>query len=365
VNFGFTMEHYQRHIIGTLKPAGYTTAAVGIQHIVKDPRWLGYDEILARDEHIEAGAAAIVAPQVVEYLRRPPKQPFFLSAGFFETHRPFAPATSGDDPRYTLPPAPIADSPQNRLDMAGFRASARILDAAVGEILTALERSGLADNTLVIYTTDHGPAFPEMKCSLRDAGTAISLILRGPRGFSGGKVCDALVSHLDLFPTICDYTGIARPDWLRGRSMMPLMRGDKAEINEEIRAEVNYHIAYEPKRSVRTQRYKYIRHLLDRSHPVIANCDPGPTKDYFLEHGWHDERVDREELYDVALDPHEARNLVNDPTHAKVAEDMRRRLDRWMRQTEDPILAGPIKAPSGTLGVWSKYSNALRDHGLL
>jgi arylsulfatase A-like enzyme len=360
VNFGFSMEHYQRHVINSLKPAGYTAVACGIQHIVKDPRVLGYDEILYREDahpwpagnQIENGLAWVVAPQVVEFLNRKPKEPFFLAAGFKQTHRNFDPPTADDDPRYTIPPIPIADSPQTRLDMAGFRASARILDDAIGDILRALEENNLAENTLVIYTTDHGPAFPEMKCSLRDAGTGVSLIMRGPGGFSGGKVCDALISQLDLYPTLCDYAGIEPPSWLEGRSMMPVIRGELPEINEEIHAEVNYHIAYEPKRMVRTNRYKYIRHFLNRTRPVIANCDASPSKDFWLAHDWQNQTIDHEELYDVALDPNEGQNLIADPAHGKVAGDMRGRLDRWMESTNDPILKGPINAQSGAK-IWA------------
>jgi len=72
-------------------------------------------------------------------------------------------------------------------------------------------------------------------------------------------VCDALISQLDLYPTLCDYIGVEHPAWLQGKSMMPILRGEQAEINEEVHAEVNYHISYEPMRMVRTHRYKYIR----------------------------------------------------------------------------------------------------------
>ncbi len=78
------------------------------------------------------------------------------------------------------------------------------LDNAYGQILAALEENGLADNTLVICSTDHGIAFPRMKCNLTDHGTGVMLIVRGPGGFTGGRICDSLVSHIDLYPTICD-----------------------------------------------------------------------------------------------------------------------------------------------------------------
>jgi arylsulfatase A-like enzyme len=353
VNFGFSMDHYQRHILHVFKGSGYKTAACGIQHIVKDPNVLGYDEILHRPDYpMEFGLASVVTPQVVDYLSRGHAEPFFLVVGFKETHRPYDAPTAEDDPRYIMPPTSISDAPETRLDMASFHASARKLDNAVGEILSALERNGQLENTLVIYSTDHGLAMPQMKCNLYDAGSGVGLIMRGPREFVGGKVFDALITQLDLFPTLCDYIGVEHPAWLQGKSMMPIVHGEQAEINDEVHAEVNYHISYEPMRMVRTHRYKYIRHYLDRDHPVIANCDSGSTKDFWLSHDWQKQISSREELYDTVLDPNERHNLIDQALHHEVAEEMRGRLDRWMLVTEDPILKGPIQAPPGAQ-VWA------------
>src|SRR5204862_6618110 len=121
--------------------------------------------------------------------------------------------------------APIPDTPQTRQDIAAYKASARVMDEGVGLVLRTLEGAGLSGNTLVISTTDHGIAFPAMKCNLTDHGMGVSLILRGPGGFCGGKVSDAMVSHIDLFPTLCDLLQIERPGWLQGKSLLPLMTG--------------------------------------------------------------------------------------------------------------------------------------------
>ena len=159
-----------------------------------------------------------VAPAAVRFLHSAPRQPFWLTVGFFETHRQYRPAEAGDDWRSLQPPPPIPDVPDTRRDMAGFHASVRKLDWGVGEVLAALEATGLAANTLVISTTDHGIAFPKMKCNLYDAGMGVHLVMRGPGGFTGGKACDALISHLDLFPTLCELLNLAPPAWLQGRS---------------------------------------------------------------------------------------------------------------------------------------------------
>ncbi len=340
---GFAMADYRRHILYTLRDAGYTSVLAGLQHIAAKPETIGYDELLRpRSNH-----AADVASRAAAFLDRRPSKPFFLDVGFQETHREYPKPGPEDDPRYTQPPAPITDTPAGRLDFASYRASARLLDRGVGVVLEALERSGLADNTLVISTTDHGIAFPRMKCNLTDAGFGVSLILRGPGAFRGGKVVDAMVSHLDLFPTICELTGAKAPAWLEGRSLTPLLRGETGEIHDEVFAEVNYHASYEPQRAVRTQRYKYIRRYGDRTAPVLPNCDDGPSKTAWLDHGWREQTVAREQLYDLIFDPAEQNNLAADAKSAAVLDEMRGRLDRWMQRTDDPLLKGSVPLPPG------------------
>src|SRR5205823_3065998 len=139
-----------------------------------------------------------------------------------------------EDPRYCLPPPALPDTPDTRQDMAAYKASARILDWGIGVVLDALEANGLVENTLIICTTDHGIAFPGSKCNLTDRGIGVMLILSGPAEFSGGHVSDAMVSHLDLFPTVCDLLGIAPPPWLQGKSLLPLVRGEVTTINDAI-----------------------------------------------------------------------------------------------------------------------------------
>jgi arylsulfatase A-like enzyme len=344
VNRGFSLNNYQHHILHTLRrEADYYAALIGLQHIAKDPHVIGYDHLETfPGDHVEQ-----VAPAAVSFLRNRPKQPFWLEVGFFETHRPYRKATAQDDARYTRPPAPIPDVPPTRRDMADFHESLRKLDWGVGEVLAALEAEGLVENTLVISATDHGIAFPDMKANLYDAGTGVHLVMRGPGGFSGGKSCGALISHIDLFPTICDLLEIQHPDWLQGKSFLPAIRGEQREVNSEIFTELNYHAAYEPKRAVRTKRWKYIRHYLDYPHPVLPNCDDGPSKTYWVKHGWGSQTIAREELFDLIFDPNERNNLAAQPSHRPVLEEMRNKLQHWMESSADPLLAGPIKAPRG------------------
>ncbi len=342
---GFSLNNYEQHLLHWLRPHGYRSTLIGVQHIAKDPATIGYDEIVPT----KSNNVADVAPAAVRFLNEKPKQPFFLDVGFHETHREFPKPGPRQDPRFTEPPSPIVDRPETRADMAAFAASAEALDNGVGAVLAALESADLARNTLVISTTDHGIAFPAMKCNLTVHGTSVYLMLRGPGGFSGGKVCDAMVSQMDLYPTICELLNIEKPDWLEGKSLFPLIRGEASSIHDELFAEVNYHAAYEPKRAVRTQRYNYIRHYGDKHTPVLPNCDDGLSKNVWLKSGWRDTIVPRELLFDSVLDPNESRNLASDPAYSSTLADMRRRLDSWMERTSDPLLHGPVKAPRGAV----------------
>jgi len=346
---GFAMHDYRKHILHTLRDAGYESVLGGLQHIVDEDHIerIGFDEILPHKGNL----AAAVAPAAVAYLNRRTSRPFFLDVGFHETHRPFLQPTHEDDARYVRAPVPVPDAPETRADFAAFRASARQLDWAAGQILEALARNGLAENTLVISTTDHGVAFPRMKCNLTDDGFGVSLIMRGPGLFRGGTVCDAMISQLDLFPTICELLGLKLPPWLEGKSFLPVLRGESAEINDEVFAEVSYHAAYEPQRAVRTRRWKYIRRYGDRAAPVLPNCDDGPSKTVWLEHGWRRQPTEPEQLYDLVFDPTEHHNLAADAASAPVLAEMRGRLDAWMKRTADPLLNGPIPLPAGAFAT--------------
>lgn len=343
---GFSLNDYGQHLLHALRGQGYVSALAGIQHIAHKSKadgrepWeiIGYDRWLGNE-----GASGAIG-----FLENASDSPFFLAVGFSETHREFpALEDSPDDARYCLPPAPLPDTPETRADMARYKASARILDRKIGDVLDALARSGKADNTLVICTTDHGIAFPHMKCNLTDHGIGVLLIMRGPGGFAGGKVVDAMTSHLDIYPTVCDLVGISHPSWLRGKSLLPLVQAKSPAIHEELFFEVNFHAAYEPMRAVRTERWKYIRRFGGRRTPVLVNCDAGESKSLWLARDWAQRAVAEEFLFDLCFDPNEVSNQVSNPACSVVLQEMRGRLERWMVETNDPLLSGTVPAPAG------------------
>ena len=352
---GFELQHPERHLAWTLQNSGYVTTLVGVQHVVRnDPGKTGYQHV----PELKTRKAEHVLPAALEVLREhaqgPRTQPFYLDVGFTETHRVFHEAdpsqSAAEDSRYCAPPPVLPDTPETRKDMADFKASVRVLDDAIGKILDALDEHGLAENTLVILTTDHGIAFPHMKCNLTDHGTGVLLILRGPISapeLRGGKVVDALVTHLDVYPTVCDVTEIPHPEWLQGSSLLPLAGGEVERLHDEVFGEVNYHAAYEPQRSVRTDRWRYIRRYDNFGKPILANVDDGFSKEVWMRFGWPEQDTAPEQLYDVVFDPQERHNLAGDARYGQMVEQMRGRLERWMRETDDPLLEGDVSLPEG------------------
>lgn len=342
---GWALEDYGRHVVHPLREAGYWSALVGEQHLSVDPDVLGYDHV------VDIGTTRVhsIAPAALQLLRSRPPQPFFLSIGFFETHREFFEPSSVRDSLYGAPPPHLPDTPETRRDMASFKASARSLDQGVGAVLHVLDEVGVADETLLVLTTDHGLPFPGAKATLSDRGLSVMLIVRGPGGFMGGHVTDALVSHVDLYPTLCEIAGAPQPDDLPGRSLLRHAAGEVREVRDELFAELTYHVAYDPMRAIRTRRHKYIRHFGDRLLPVLPNVDDSPSKELLVAAGYAEQPRPREELYDLLLDPVEMRNLAGDPACEALRAELDERLVAWMEQTGDPLLDGPVPPPPGAV----------------
>ena len=347
---GFSLNDYSRHLANYLKAFGYETALFGMQHECKNPKGIGYDRVFV-DPRREAedltawdlcnGDAAIA------YLKEAHEKPFFMSYGLAHTHRPFLEIDGSVNPDYLRVPPCLPDNAKTREDFAGYVTSALRADHCIGRVLEELEAQGLIDNTLILYTTDHGIAFPHMKCNLYDTGIGVSLILKYPGNPSAGKVTDALVSQVDLYPTLCELLGIPAPEWLTGRSLVPILENPEAEVNDAVFSEVTYHAAAEPQRCIRTKRYKYIRRYGVNEVDVPAKFDAGGSMEFLLVEGLLSRQIDREMLFDLSFDPGERQNLIGCPDYAPIASDLRARLAGHMKETGDFVESGNLPRPEG------------------
>jgi N-sulfoglucosamine sulfohydrolase len=350
---GFSMHQPERHLARHLARCGYHTALAGIQHEDEDSASL-YQEVLQLGEAApvpgDRGGFYLhqdvhVAQAAADFLRRPHDKPFFLSCGFFLPHRAF-PLNPRHNPHIVRPPEPLADQAGNREDFARYMTAAEGMDRAAGIVLDALAESGHDKDTLVLFTTDHGPAFPEMKCRLTDFGTQIAMILDFPGNPARGMAPDTMVSQLDVFPTLAELAGFDKPDWLRGVSLRPVLDGKTEPLHEAIFGEVNFHASYEPMRSIRTARHKLIRLIDADTRPVLPNCDGSPCKEF-----WFKTATDPGQpqpgvqLFDLLRDPMERHNLADDPSCASLRADLEARLLAHMRETGDPAADGAIPPP--------------------
>ena len=342
---GFRLNDPRKHLAAFLKRHGYRTVLCGVQHeTADDPGTLGYEEVFEegnRCGHSHGGMGSGLANTAAAcaFLARRQETPFFLSLGLHATHRPFPESPdAADDPDFMRPPIPIPDTPECRRDWASFASMVRHVDRCFGRVLDTLTACGLREETLVLITTDHGPAFPGMKCTLSDHGCGVMFLLRVP-GMPEGTVIDALISHLDFYPTVCEWAQLPAPEWLEGCSLFPLLRGEERELHEALYAEINFHAARDVQRSVRTRRFRYVRRYDGYAGTVLPNIDDGPTKRFLLREAELAEqpRIPVEQLFDLYRDPAESRSLLDDPASAGTLEKMRALLAEWQRRTRDSL----------------------------
>ena len=321
-----------------LSESGWYTALFGMQHETSFPERLGFDEFDVSNSYCE-----YVVEKATQWLADPPARPFLLTAGFFETHRPYPhdrylPA----DAKSVAVPDYLPDTGDVRDDLADFYGAITVADAAVGRLLDTLESTGLAANTWVVFVTDHGPALPRAKSTLYDAGTGIALVVRPP-GHLGSEPrrYEELFSGVDLLPTLLDLLGLALPDEVEGVSHAAhLLRDEHATPpRTEVYTAKTYHDSFDPIRAIRTKEYSYIENYAPRPMldlPLdIADSAPG----HVVEPLTRQPRPPRE-LYDLNADPTERVNLLADqatPDDQHVAAELALRLNDWRTKTKDVI----------------------------
>lgn len=360
VHRGFQLNDYNKHIVHYLNSYGYETVLSGIQHVAPNSDAIGYKRILDdQDYHMRNTGKSTTfdsrefdishAHEVAEYLKKKRDKPFFLSFGMFNTHRIFPKKNEDINANYVMPPFFNYDVKKTREDIAGYIMSAKVVDECIGIVLNALNKSGIGEDTLVIFTTDHGIPYPNAKCHLYDTGIGVSLIIKYPGNKRKGEALDSLISHIDIFPTICDLLGFEKPDWLEGKSLISILQGTKEEVNDDIFSEVTFHSAYEPMRCIRTKRYKLIKFFDYHNQFVPANWDTSLSKAFLLENGYLDNIREREMLFDLYLDPVERISVVNDPRYKEIYKELSKRLENWMKRTDDPLLKGKVEKPEGAI----------------
>ncbi|WP_240762520.1 sulfatase [Paenibacillus thalictri] len=360
VPLGWNLPDHNVTLARILKSGGYETYLFGHQHEVIDRGQYQADFDYMSDE--STMNSNLIVSEVNRFLadRQPsPAKPFFARIGFWEVHRPYEAYPKGD-PLSVGVPGYLADTPGAREDLAMFHGSIKQMDQDIGQILNNLEKAGLKDNTIVVFTTDHGIDFPRAKGTLYDPGINTTLLVRWPQVCTNGRVVTDLLSNIDLFPTLLEAAGMPTPNDIQGRSFLPLLQGEEYTPRSYIFSEKN-EVASDLKRCVRTKRHKYIQnfqegpllYMMPSMEASLTRRDMG--NDHFAPRP-------RVELYDLDSDPLEFNNLAGLPEVAHIEKTLADQLRTIMEETADFILAGPIARPKEEEIVLREKYTHIKNH---
>ncbi len=323
-----------------LADAGYSTHLFGVQHEAPPGRadLLGY-----RQHEMTGGRAVDLAEGAAEWLAAwsADDGPFFASLGTSEPHRPYRrEGYRTDDPADVTPLAYLPDLPGIREDIAGLNGLVYAYDDAVGIVRRALEDSGLAENTIFIVTTDHGIAMPRAKCTCYDPGTRTTLAMRMPGRWDDGTVHEELLTNCDLMPTLMQAAGGSAPEEIDGRSFLGLLDGSGYEPRGHVFTEMTYHGVYNPMRCVRTRDHSYIRNFGELPLVCLAVDIWEGAGGIEMRDEYNATARPEQELYDLAADPCEQRNLADDPAYAETLGELSGIVDQWMADSGDLLAQG-------------------------
>jgi len=360
VNGGFELHEPLRKqtIPAVLKAAGYRTGILGKLHVAPEPSF-PFDVRLrenTRDVQLAAGAAGA--------FMRGGDKPFFLMANFADPHvqgrSPRPPMEAFATQVKGVPDKPLKVGEVPVFPFQGLETAEQVeritqyynavmrMDAAVGLLLAELAKAGHADDTLILFVGDHGPPFLRGKTSCYEGGVRVPMLAVWPGVLKAGERSPALVSTVDLLPTIVDACGLQMPAGVQGRSLRHTV--EQKEHREFLATEFHYHggAPFFPRRSIRDARYKLIHNL----RAGQAKPTSGIDGDAALAQSRQDPKTPKRvkeaferaadppefELYDLQSDPWEFEDLSSQPAHAKTLERMKEALMKWRQETADPLL---------------------------
>lgn len=357
-------------LVDLMKGVGYFTAIRGkVAHSTPYHPY-GWDFVLDTQEdgtraHPKDAASYRVSTERGIRAAQEAGKPFCLVINVADPHKPFyAEGRGGEtipDPHkpsrvFTPDEVPVPgflfDDPVVRKELSHYYSSVRRADDCVGEVLGALQASGQADRTVVMFLSDHGMPLPFAKTQLYHHSTRTPWIIRWPGVTKPGAVDEThMVSAVDMLPTLLDITGVPRPQGLDGRSFAPLLKGQSQAGRDMVVKEYNENSggSRDPMRAIQTKRFLYIFNPWSNGKRVMQTATSGtPTYRRFRElartdpalaarHNLYQFRL-VEELYDVEHDPDCLQNLIDDPAYAGDREKLRQALDDWMVKTGDPML---------------------------
>ncbi len=355
---------HRRHqsIPRILQSHGFSTGVIGKLH-VNPPEVFPWDFVSPGGPDGAARDVWGMAQHARQFFTENKDKPFYLHVGFSDPHRSSGPGLFANhrgypnvtkrtyDPADVIVPGFLPDTPEVRTELAEYYEAIDRLDQGVGFLLDALEDSGRAEDTLVIYMSDHGMPFPGAKGSPYDSGLHVPLIIRTPDQSKRGLRSQALVNWTDILPTVIDWAGVDAADYeTHGSSLLPILEQERPAGRDEIFFSHTFHeiVNYFPFRGIRTRRYKYTKPLHpELTMPLPSDLWKSPTwagvRSRGLDKMGRRKTQDvlhhaKEELYDIVADPMETNNLTGSSSHAATLKELREKVVNFRRETGDPWL---------------------------
>ncbi len=349
-----------------LTAAGYRTGRIGKYHVAPDEVYK-FDVVLRGNSR----SPVEMANNCRDFVSGDDGKPFFLYFCMSDPHRgggkdeelPTKPDRFGNRPEGGYPgvkevmyspedvivPPFLPDSPECRDELAQYYQSVSRVDQGVGRLLGVLKEAGKYYNTVVIYISDNGVAFPGAKTNLYEPGMKLPCIVRNPSQKRKGITCNALINYADLAPTIMDFAeALPKKNEFQGRSFKSVLERENPWGWDETFASHTFHeiTMYYPMRVVRERRYKLIwniAHGLD--YPFASDLWEASTWQATMERGekhYGKRTVEaylhrpKFELYDLENDPDEIENLADNPKYKSVLTRLQKKLKAFQKRTNDP-----------------------------
>lgn len=296
------------------------------------------------------------------------KKPFFLMANSHDPHRPFygndreewytqtdppaVPPSRTFEPDEVVVPQFLTDIPEVRLEIAEYYNSVRRCDDTVGRLLDVLDETGATDDTLVMFLSDNGMAFPFAKTNCYLNSTRTPWLARWPNKISAGRVdSEHFISGIDFMPTVLDAAGIEAPEGMDGHSFLPVLKGKKQEGRKQVFTQFHQTSARRnfPMRCVQNKRFGYIFNPWSDGERIFRNEsqsgrswkameDAAKSDSHLAERNHLFSCRVLEELYDFENDPDALHNLIDDPNYSDELEKLRDAMELWMAEVDDVAL---------------------------
>jgi N-sulfoglucosamine sulfohydrolase len=293
------------------------------------------------------------------------KKPFYCVVNIADPHKPFYNDPSGTKQgfdtyapsvKYKVEdvtiPAFLPEHPKIREEMRNYYNSVKRGDDCVGAVLQTLKESGLSENTVIVFVSDHGMPLPYAKSSLYPDGLRTPWIVTWPGKVTPGSVDrEHLISSIDFMPTILDIAQVPKPNGIQGKSTLGLIEGEQDSLRDVVFAEYNDNaggVAY-PMRAVHTKDFLYVFNAWGTGQNKFISAatwyvSEGVMKSMAKNNPEVAERYDFlihrcvEEFYDLRSDPHALDNLIDSPEHQQRIEHFREQLNTWMLDTDDYLI---------------------------